>query len=256
MASFPLDPVAVTVIALAIFLITFMKGMFGGGFAIVGIPLMALVMDPIAAGALLALVLCLSDIVALRYWRPSTWSLLDLKLLLPGQLLGIGAGYLFMRVADRHLVAVVIALVTLWFAGLWFAGGGQIGTQPRSSAKGVTAGVASGIGSMIAHSGGPPVAMYLLPLGLPKSEYAGTTFVFFIVGNLLKAGPWLALIQLDRQFWTLLMINLPVIVLGVWSGWRMHDRLDQVQLYRACYGLLTVVALKLLWDGARGYALL
>lgn len=142
------------------------------------------------------------------------------------------------------------------FAVLWFAGGGQIGAQSRSSVKGVSAGVASGIGSMIAHSGGPPVAMYLLPLGLSKSEYAGTTFVFFIVGNLLKAGPWLALVELDRQFWTLLMITLPVIVLGVWSGWRLHDRLDQVQLYRACYALLIVVTLKLLWDGARGYALL
>lgn len=256
MASLPLDPIALAVIAFAVFLITFMKGMFGGGFAIVGIPFMALVMDPIAAGALLALVLCVSDIVALRYWRPSTWSKPDLKLLLPGQLLGIGAGYLFMRVADRHLVTVVIALVTLWFAGLWFAGGGQVKTQPRSSVKGVAAGVASGIGSMIAHSGGPPVAMYLLPLGLSKSEYAGTTFVFFIVGNMLKAGPWLALIELDRQFWTLLSINLPVIVLGVWSGWRLHDRLDQVQLYRACYALLIVVALKLLWDGARGWTLL
>jgi uncharacterized membrane protein YfcA len=256
MASLPLDPIALAVIAFAVFLITFMKGMFGGGFAIVGIPFMALVMDPITAGALLAPVLCLSDIVALRYWRPSTWSKPHLKLLVPGQLLGIGAGYLFMRVADRHLVAVVIALVTLWFAGLWFAGGGKVGTQPRSSVKGVAAGVGSGIGSMIAHSGGPPVAMYLLPLGLSKSEYAGTTFVFFIVGNLLKAGPWLALVELDRQFWTLLMITLPVIVLGVWSGWRLHDRLDQVQLYRACYALLIVVALKLLWDGTRGYALL
>ena len=233
-----------------------MKGAFGGGFAIIGIPFMALVMDPIAAGAQLAIVLCISDIVALRYWRPSTWSMPDLKVLIPGQLLGIGAGYLFMRIADRHFVTVVIALVTLWFAVLWLKRGGQIRPRPRSTVKGVAAGMASGVGSMIAHSGGPPVAMYLLPLGLQKSEYAGTTFMFFIVGNLVKAGPWLALVDLDRQFWTLLAINLPVIVLGVWSGWRLHERLDQVQLYRACYALLVVVALKLLWDGARGYGLL
>ena len=161
-----------------------------------------------------------------------------------------------MRIADRHLVAVVIAFATLWFAGLWFKGGGRISTHPRSSVKGVAAGAASGVGSMIAHSGGPPVAMYLLPLGLPKSDYAGTTFMFFIVGNLLKVVPWLALVELNRQFWTLLMITMPVVVLGVWSGRRLHDRLDQAQLYRACYALLIVVALKLLWDGARGYALL
>lgn len=243
------------VVAFAVFLITAMKGAFGGGFAIIGIPFMALVMDPIAAGAQLALMLCISDVVALRYFRPSMWSMPDLKVLIPGQLLGIGAAYLFMRIADRNLVAVVMALITLWFAVLWLKGGGQIRPRPRSTGKGVAAGMASGVGSMIAHSGGPPVAMYLLPLGLPKSEYAGTTFVFFIVGNFVKAGPWLALVDLDRQFWTLLAINLPVIVLGVWTGWRLHERLDQVQLYRACYALLVVVALKLLWDGARGYGL-
>ena len=46
---------------------------------------------------------------------------------------------------------------------------------------------------MVAHSGGPPLAMYLLPLGLGKHVYAGTTSMFFTVGNLIKAAPWLAL---------------------------------------------------------------
>jgi hypothetical protein len=34
---------------------------------------------------------------------------------------------------------------------------------------------------------------------------------------------------------------------------RLVERLDPCQLYRACYALLTVTALKLLWDGLRGY---
>ena len=36
MASLPIDPIALAVVAFAVFLITFMKGMFGGGFAIIG----------------------------------------------------------------------------------------------------------------------------------------------------------------------------------------------------------------------------
>jgi len=56
-------------------------------------------------------------------------------------------------------------------------------TSPSSRAKGILAGTASGMTSMMAHAGGPPVAMYLLPLGLSKSVYAGTTFLFFVVGN-------------------------------------------------------------------------
>lgn len=36
----------------AVMAIGFMNGAFGGGFAIIGIPLLALVMDPIKAGGL------------------------------------------------------------------------------------------------------------------------------------------------------------------------------------------------------------
>lgn len=33
-----------------------------------------------------------------------------------------------------------------------------------------------------------------------------------------------------------------------------HHRLNQAQMYRLCYGLLVVTAVKLLWDGLAGYA--
>jgi uncharacterized membrane protein YfcA len=51
-----------------------MKGAFGGGFSILGIPLLSLVMDPITAGALLAPLFVVMDVFALQYWRPATWS--------------------------------------------------------------------------------------------------------------------------------------------------------------------------------------
>lgn len=35
---------------------------------------------------------------------------------------------------------------------------------------------------------------------------------------------------------------LPACPRGVWLGWRLHTRLDQRQLYRACYALFTVTA--------------
>ena len=47
-----IEPTTLLVAATGIFVIGFMKGAFGGGFAIIGIPLLALVMDPIAAGSL------------------------------------------------------------------------------------------------------------------------------------------------------------------------------------------------------------
>jgi uncharacterized protein len=248
-----ITPLTVTLALLATFMIAFMRGAFGGGFAIIGIPLLALVIDPITAGALLAPLFIVIDIFAIRYWKPSTWSRPDLVRLIPSLITGIGLGYLALRVLDRHAVAIIVAVVTLAFAALWFRGGGRIVPRPRSTPKAIAAGLTSGIASMMAHSGGPPLAMYLLPLGLSKELYAGTTSLFFTVGNAVKAGPWLALAQPTAELWTLMALCVPAAPLGVWAGWTLHQRLDQLQLYRACYALLVVTALKLLWDGFSGY---
>jgi len=95
-----------------VFLICFMKGAFGGGFAVVGIPLLSVVMDPVTAGGLLAPLFMAMDLFALRYWKPSTWSKPDLVLLLPGLLIGIALGYLLFRVLDHRAVAIVMDPVT------------------------------------------------------------------------------------------------------------------------------------------------
>ena len=120
-----------------VFLICFMKGAFGGGFAIVGIPMLSLVMDPVTAGGLLAPLFIAMDLYALRYWKPSTWSKPDLKMLLPGLVTGIALGYALFRVLDHRAVAIVMAVVTLIFVVLWFFGGPETTIQPRSTRRSI-----------------------------------------------------------------------------------------------------------------------
>src|SRR6478735_12701810 len=248
-----IEPTTLLVAATGIFVIGFMKGAFGGGFSIIEIPLLALVMTPIEAGTMLAPLFIAMDLFALRYWKPSTWSKPDLSLLLPAQFVGIALGFFVLRDLDRRAIEIVMAVVTLTFALLWFRGGAAVAVRPRSPVAALMAGGASGVTTMVAHSGGPPLAMYLLPLGLSKQVYAGTTSLFFTVGNATKAVPWLLLVRPAGNDWTLMAACLLAIPSGVWLGWRLHGRLDQRQLYRACYGLLVVTALKLLWDGVSGY---
>lgn len=195
-----------------IFLIAFMKGAFGGGFAIIGIPVLSRVMDPLTAGALLAPLFVLMDLVAPRYWKPSTWSKPDLIPLVPGLLVGIALGNALLSVLDGRAGASVMGLITLGFALLWFRKGGQGPVRHRSAPKAAAAGLASGVTTMVAHSGGPPLAMYLLPLGLPKQLYAGTASIFFTVSNLAKALPWLLLADVTA-------LVLKLMALG-WSPFR------------------------------------
>lgn len=252
-AAIDLTLATVLIAFASVFLISFMRGAFGGGFAIVGIPLLSTVMDPVTAGGLLAPLFVAMDLYALRYWKASTWSKPDLALLVPALVLGIGCGYLLFRILDHRAIAIVMAAITLAFVGLWFLRGGEVTVLPRSEPKAIAAGFTSGITTMVAHSGGPPLAMYLLPRGLSKELYAGTTSLFFTVGNATKLVPWLLLMQPEAKVWTLMAICLLAIPAGIWSGWRLHGVLDQRQVYRACYGLLIVTSLKLLWDGVSGY---
>jgi pimeloyl-ACP methyl ester carboxylesterase len=91
--------------------------------ATVGIPLLSLVMNPIAAGAFLAL---LFIVMALRYGKPTTWSSPDLQVLLPALVASIAAGYLPIRKLDRHTLEVTILM---GFALVVFASGTSVAAQ-------------------------------------------------------------------------------------------------------------------------------
>lgn len=127
-----------------VFLISFMRGAFGGGFAIIGIPLLSTVMDPVAAGGLLAPLFIAMDLYALRYWKPSTWSKPELVLLVPGLVIGIGVGYLVFSILDHRAIAILMAAITLAFVGLWLIRGAEVTRRPRSTPKAIAAGFTSG----------------------------------------------------------------------------------------------------------------
>ena len=111
-----------------------------------------------------------------------------------------------------------MAVVTLIFVGLWFVSDPKVTIRPRSTPKAVAAGLASGVTTMVAHSGGPPLAMYLLPLGLSKEVYAGTTSLFFTVGNATKAVPWLLLVRPAGNVWIVMAVCLLRHSLGRLAG--------------------------------------
>ena len=246
------DPLTFAVAFAVVTFLSFVKGGFGGGFAVVGIPTLSLVMDPLAAGAFLAPVFVAMDIAGFRLWSPSTWSRRDVVLLTPGLLAGIALGTLLLDRLPQDWVAVLIAALALVFVARYFAARGEAAPRARSVPKAVAAGLGSGVTTMVAHAGGVPLAMYLLPLGLAKSVYAGTTSIVFTVGNAAKLGPWLWLAPPSAGLWLLIGATLPAVPLGLWLGWRLHSRIDTRMLYRICYLFLLVTALKLLWDGFGG----
>lgn len=236
----------------AILLMGISKGGFGVGAGIFTTPLLALTM-PIPQAAAIALpILCVTDLVGLWAYR-GKYSRDNLRLMLAGGLLGIGLGTLAFSVLNDAWIRLGIGLMSVAFVLHRVIGSANTNTgpAPASKAKGFFWSTVSGMTSMIAHAGGPPLSVYLLPLRLDKALMVGTTIVFFTVINYAKLVPyaWLGLFD-ARNLMTSLVLA-PLVPAGVWLGIALQRRLSELLFYRVCYGVLLVVGVKLAWDGAR-----
>ena len=244
------DPVFYLIGLPAIFLIGLGKGAFGGGLAIAGVPLLALVTGPVEASIMIAVVACATDIFALGAFPMRTWSWPDIVWLLPGVIVGVGLGALFFALVDPRILVLGIALVTLLFTARYFLRD-RIRPQtgaPVSPVKALIFGGLGGFSTFISHAAAPPISVYLLPRGLSKTVYAGTMVALLTVSNAIKIIPygWFGL-QHPEALWQVLPL-LPMVPLGVWIGKLLHDRLDEQRLYFWCYLLVGAAGLKLLID--------
>jgi uncharacterized protein len=247
------DPLFWLVAAPTVFLIGLSKGAFGGGMAILGVPMLALVMDPLSAAIVTALLVVAMDMVALRGFGRASWSMPDIVWLLPGLMAGIGLGYVTFSRVSPPVIGGIVGAVTLAFAAQHFLKRGlpASGVRPVAPALALACGAAGGFTTFVAHAGGPPLVIYLARRGLDKTRFAGTLIAVFTIGNLVKLPPYIAL-GLDRPevFWTTLAL-LPVVPLGVLAGLKLHQRVSRETLFSVCYGLLAFAALKMLVDAAR-----
>jgi len=246
----PTDPLFYLVGLSAVFLIAFGKGAFGGGTAILGVPLLALVVDPLTAAIMMAPLVSAMDPFAIGAFPVRTWSWPDIAWLTPGMLAGLALGALFFVSVDPHLVALAIAVTALWFTARWFLkrNGEQARPAPVSPLKALVCGGLSGFTTFIAHGGAPPLAFYLLPRRLPKSVYAGTSVALFAFSNQIKLAIYVGIAFHDPYPFWLALALMPAIPVGVWAGKALHDRLDENQLYFVCYLLICLGGVKLLYD--------
>jgi uncharacterized membrane protein YfcA len=253
LALLPADPAFYLVGLPTVFLIAMSKGAFGGGLAILGVPLLSLVMSPLDAAITVAPLVSVMDFFAIGSFGPKTWSKQDLAWILPALVAGIGLGYFFFTRVDPNLVAASIGFVTLLFTAYWFLFGrrAKVSHRPLSPLLAIAAGIASGFTTFVAHAGGPPVNMYLLKRGLDKSVYTGTNLIVFMLGNLIKLVPYGVLAYAKPATWIAALALVPAAPFGVWLGVHLHRRLEQNVLYFWCYLLLAAAAAKLLFDALR-----
>lgn len=226
------------------------KGGFGAGLGILAVPLMALTVSPLQAAAVMLPILCLMDLFSLWAYR-GRFDGRSLRLLLPAALAGIGIGWLTAGLVDDRMIRLIVGAVAVVFAvDHWL--GRRAAAEPKApnAAKGGFWAAVSGFTSFIAHAGGPPLSVYLLPLKLDKTVFVGTTVVFFAVVNYVKLVPYTWLGQFSAANLATSLVLAPLAPLGIWLGLWLHRRTSPDWFYRLSYLMIFVVGLKLAWDGA------
>lgn len=249
------DPWFYAVAIPAVLLFGISKGGFGGGLGTAAVPLMALVISPVQAAAILLPILCVMDLVALWKFR-GKWVWPELRVLLPASLIGILVGTLLFEYMSAAVVRLIVGAVAIAFTlHFWInkqrASGEELPDYARS--YGMLGGSVAGFTSFVAHSGGPPISMYLLRRPLDRTDFAATTIVFFAVVNYVKLVPYTWLGQFDTDNLATSAALVVLAPVGVLIGAWLHKRVTDRFFFAFVYVLLFVVGLKLVYDGIAGF---
>jgi uncharacterized protein len=235
----------------AILIFGMAKGGFGGGIAVVSVPLMSLAISPIQAAAILLPILLVMDAVALWSFR-GQWDRANLKILLPGAVVGIALGSIGFRYLSEDMIRILIGVIAVVFCLNYWLKTQPIDARGPSKLRGGFWGAVAGFTSFGIHAGGPPVNMYLLPQRLEKSLLMGTMAIFFAVVNVIKLVPYSLQGSFDHTNLITAAVLMPVAPVGVRLGFYLLHKVSEKTIYRICYFFLFIVGIKLLFDGVSG----
>jgi uncharacterized protein len=243
------------VAALATFLVGASKGGLPG-VGILGVPILALVMSPVAAAGFLLPLYVISDWYGLWLYRRN-YDAWNIKLITFAACIGIGVGWATAQFNNDAIVKLIVGAIGLWYcADLCWKRHRNIDVAPRPAdvPRGMFWGSLAGFTSFVAHAGGTPYQMFMLPQKLDKMTFAGTATITFTIINLLKLPPYFLLGQINPTSLQQCLYLAPVALIGAWAGFNMTKFLPEKIFFRFVEIALLGVSLKLIWDGLRNYA--
>jgi uncharacterized membrane protein YfcA len=234
-------------LAVVICLIGLSKGGFGGMMGALGTPLLALILPADTVIGLLLPILIIADVFAVAsHWKK--WNNKLVVLLLPGAILGVFIGTLFITNVSPLVLRRVLGVIALLFAGYKLFESVILGAthyQPRNW-HGVTAGTIAGFSSSLAHTGGPPITIYLLMQEITPRTFVATSALFFMALNWIKVPTYFYADLFDfKLLWQVAWL-LPLLPISVWVGKSISTRINKVLFDRIILAFLALSGVLLL----------
>lgn len=228
-------------------------GLSKGGFAGMGqmaTPLLALVMPPLEAAAIMLPIMIVQDASAVWVYRKD-WNGRVLAIVIPGSIVGIGVAWAVAAHISEAMVRVFVGVITIAFVLYTVIRALQIPRQtPRPSVPaGVFWGALSGFTSTICQAGGPPYQIYVLALQLRKMSFVGTSAIFFASMNWLKVVPYVALGQFSGKGLGTSLVLLPLALASNALGFWLVRRTPTALFYKVTLAVMFLISLALVRSG-------
>lgn len=243
------DPLFYAFAIPAILLTGISKGGFGSALGGFGVPLLAVAISPVQAAAILLPILCLMDLVGFRFYYRK-WDLANLRIMIPGALIGITVGALTFGTFSESAIRILIGAIAVLFPlNNWLRLAQRQAPAGRARIKGSFWSGVSGFTSFVAHAGGPPAMVYVLPQRLDKVTFVATISLFFMIVNAVKLLPYAMLGQFSSANLATSLMLAPLAPIGVQLGLWLQHRVNHTWFYRITQTCLLLTGLQLIHQG-------
>jgi uncharacterized membrane protein YfcA len=230
-------------------------GLSKGGFAGVGqmaTPLLALVMPPLEAAAIMLPIMILQDATAIWVYRKD-WSGRILAIVIPGGIIGIIVAASLAAYISNAAVRVFVGAITVAFVIYYWAG--MLSVPRERSQAGIAGGLfwgaLAGFTSTLAQAGAPPYQIYVLAQRLPKMTFVGTSAIFFAAMNWLKVIPYVALGQFSAKGLATSLVLVPLALATNQLGFWLVRRTREDVFYKITMILMFLIGVALLRVGIK-----
>ena len=218
-----------------------------GGFGLLIVSLMAMILPAKeSTGAVLPLLIA-ADLMAVRGFRHhADWK--EIRALLPATLPGLLAGWWLLdvipsRIFGRILGGMILAMMALV---IWQRLDRRVlDAVMRHRGLAVFSGFLSGVSTMMANAGGPSMTFHLMARRFPKMAFVGTCAWFFFIINLIKIPFSASLGLISRTSLVLDLCLIPAVGAGFLVGRTLLGKIPQAPFDLMLIVMSLIAALKL-----------
>ena len=219
------------------------------GIGVLPVVLLSMMFPTRLATGLQLLMLAMTDLVAVAWYRRhADWKIV--LRLLPWAFLGLAAGSLTLRRLDDESLRPMIGMIVLLLVMLNVL---RAKLPPEKIPSGTViaafCGVLLGFTTQVANAAGPVAAIYFLAMRLPKEKYMGCSAWFFLIVNWTKLPIFIAEGRITMESLRIDLCMIPFLLAGAAAGIVLLPKMPQKVFETVIQILVILTAVKLCIPG-------